>query len=337
MRIESSVTSVSWIPSEAVAGLPKLGFISGLTHYDEPPLDEIESLEKLEELFAAERFRFANRLSAWIEVQDGRVIDAGYSGRGYITCTRVKLGPIGEVLFQPAEFPELRAAPEMSDTNVRFVQTTGGRTGLPAPRPVRRKPRVQWVAPTVWTTLALTISADGSSTHELAGASSFPRHWIYAPDGQLVAKSGLADSREWFKTSFGLHSPWGNEDSKPFVTLAESALERQLSNAIMRGGERPSVRKLRAGSLLTAQGEPGRDVYLLLDGVLEVSVDEEELGELGPGAVVGERAVLEGGHRTASLRAVTNCTVAVASESQMDREKLMTLAEGHRREDLPTP
>jgi hypothetical protein len=337
MRIESSVTSISWIPSEAVAGLPKLGFFSGLTHYDEPPPDGIERLEKLEELFAAERFRFANRLSAWIEVEDGRVVDAGYSGRGYISCTRVQLGPIGEAMFQPAEFPELRAAPEMGVTTVRFLQTTGGRTGLPAPRPIRRKPHVQWRAPTVWTTLALTISADGSCTHELAGASLFPRHWIYGPDGGLVAKSGLADSREWFQTSFGVHSPWGNEDSKPFVTLAESALERQLSDAIMRGGERPSIRKLKAGSLLTKQGEPGCDVYLLLDGVLEVSVDEKRLGELGPGAVVGERAVLEGGLRTSSLRAVTSCTVAVADESQIDRKKLMTLAEAHRHEDLPTP
>jgi hypothetical protein len=29
MRIESAVTSVSWIPSEAVAGLAKTGFTAG--------------------------------------------------------------------------------------------------------------------------------------------------------------------------------------------------------------------------------------------------------------------------------------------------------------------
>ncbi len=37
MRIESSVTSVSWIPSEAIEGLPKLPFELGIGHYDEPP------------------------------------------------------------------------------------------------------------------------------------------------------------------------------------------------------------------------------------------------------------------------------------------------------------
>ena len=34
MRIEQTVTSVSWIPSEAVTGLNKAIFESGFTHYD---------------------------------------------------------------------------------------------------------------------------------------------------------------------------------------------------------------------------------------------------------------------------------------------------------------
>ena len=37
MRIESSVTAISWIPSEAVEGLPKLPFTMGMAHYDDPP------------------------------------------------------------------------------------------------------------------------------------------------------------------------------------------------------------------------------------------------------------------------------------------------------------
>ena len=35
MRIESSVTSLSWIPSEAVTGLNRAMFESGVAHYDE--------------------------------------------------------------------------------------------------------------------------------------------------------------------------------------------------------------------------------------------------------------------------------------------------------------
>jgi len=64
MRVESSVTSISWIPSEAIAGMTKMPFEIGMAHYDPPPPDVIEDLEALR---LADRFRFANRLSAWIE------------------------------------------------------------------------------------------------------------------------------------------------------------------------------------------------------------------------------------------------------------------------------
>ena len=93
------------------------------------------------------------------------------------------------------------------------MQTTGGRTGLPAPRRVKHPPFVQFKAPTVWTTLALTIHADGTSSFEVLGASKFPRHWVYDDDGKLAAKVGLADFKEWYRDAFGKHTPWGDEDS----------------------------------------------------------------------------------------------------------------------------
>jgi Cyclic nucleotide-binding domain len=330
MRFESSVTSVSWIPSESVSGMFNAGFAVGASHFDDPPP---EVLQDLDGLFAAEEFRFANHLAAWIKVDDGRVVDAGYAGRGYISRTRFGWDPQREVTFQPAEFPELRTEPEISATGARFSQTTGGRTGAPMPRPVSGKPYFQWLAPTVWTTLALTIGTDGSARGEMTGASPFPRHWIYDQQGKLIAKSGLAGFREWMRTAHGQHSPWGQEDDQPLVTVAESALERQLSATIMRGGVKPTVRKLAKGRLLTEQGKPGDDIYLLLDGVLSVAVDGTQVGELGPGAVVGERALLEDGRRTATLRAVTGCVIATAAKDQIDRDILASLAELHRREE----
>jgi putative drug exporter of the RND superfamily len=204
MRIESSVTSVSWIPSESMPGPLKAGFFVGATPYDEPPPEIIGDLD---EMHTAERFRFANHLAAWIEVEDGHVVDAGYSGRGYISCTRLGWGPRREMTFQPAEFPEIRTPPEITASGARFAQTTGGRTGVPMPRPVSGRPHFRWEAPTVWTTLALAIGTDGSSRGELTGASRFPRHWVYDARGRLVAKSALADFGEWFVTAHGPHSP----------------------------------------------------------------------------------------------------------------------------------
>ena len=75
-RFEHSVTSLSWIPSEAVEGGTRLAFDAGFTHYDPPPPERIEDLEALR---VADRFRFANVLRAWIEVDEhgARSTDCG--------------------------------------------------------------------------------------------------------------------------------------------------------------------------------------------------------------------------------------------------------------------
>ena len=117
------------------------------------------------------------------------------------------------------------------------------------------------------------------------------------------------------------------------VTAVESALERELSHSIMRGGAKPAVRKVKAGKTLVEQGEAGHELFLLLDGIIGVEVDGNELGELGPGAVFGERSMLEGGQRTATLRAVTPCKLAVVSAGDVDRDTLQRLSLGHRREE----
>jgi DNA-binding CsgD family transcriptional regulator len=61
--------------------------------------------------------------------------------------------------------------------------------------------------------------------------------------------------------------------------------------------------------------------------------DTAQVGELGPGAVIGERALLEHGYRTATLRAVTKCVIATAAKRHIDQDRLAGPAERHHRED----
>ncbi|HET9730944.1 MAG TPA: hypothetical protein VFR41_16050, partial [Acidimicrobiia bacterium] len=281
MRIEHSITTVSWIPSEAVTGLNKAVFESGVTHYDQPPPDVIDDLEQMGR---DDKFRFANRLHGWIEVADGRITAAGYIDGSVMGATTVRLGSKDLMRMAAIAYEQLRAEPEISDdgTSARFVQTFGGRVALPAPRRVNRPPFVQLSGPTVWTTLALTMHADGRAEWELAGASAFPRHWVFDDAGKLTAKAGLTDFKEWWRHSFGKHTPWGDEDSPALVTSVESALERELSATIMRGGEKPKVRKVKEGKVLVEQGQLGHEIYLLLDGVLRADVDGEPVAEIGP-------------------------------------------------------
>jgi hypothetical protein len=246
--------------------------------------------------------------------------------------TTVRVAKLGAT-FRAVSLPTLRPDPERADDAVTLVQTVGGRTGVPLPRRVTRPPFVQWAAPTVWTTLALTLRADGSNEVALAGASTFPRHWVYGADGRLTLKSGLTDENTWLTESFGARTPWGDHDTPALVVAVESDLERQLSQDIMRGDHEPEVRRIPAGGTLTRQGEPGDQLFLVLDGVVAVDVDGEVLGEVGPGAVLGERALLEGRVRTSTLTAVTPVRVAVAPGAAVDLDRLRELSLGHRRED----
>src|SRR5918995_442143 len=324
MRFESSVTAISWIPSEAVEGLPKIPFSMGVAHYDEPPPDVIDDLEAMTE---ADAFREANELHAFIEVDEGKIVDYGHLGRGHIGVTKVKLGP-REVSVPAVAMPTLQPEPEVGDDWVRFTQTAGGRTGVPAPRNVHGKPFFQISSALAWTTLSLTLHADGSAEHELVGASPFPRHWVYR-DGKLVEKSGLIDFKEWYRKAFGENTPWGKEDSEPFVTAVETALERDLSKTIMRSGGSSKPRTLDIDDTLVEQGDTSNELYLLLDGVLSAEVDGETVAEIGPGAILGERAVLEGGARTATLRAVTPVKAARAAADAIDTGALAEVSRGH--------
>ena len=132
MRVESSVTSLTWIPSEAIKGMPKLPFEWGVAHYDDPPPDRLIDVDALHE---HDLFREANELKAWIEVDDGQIVDYGYSGGGRIGVTRMKLGR-REVAFPAVQYPLIQAEPEASDGSVKFVQSAGGHMGhlVPAAR-----------------------------------------------------------------------------------------------------------------------------------------------------------------------------------------------------------
>jgi hypothetical protein len=322
MRFESSVTAISWIPSEAIEGMPKLPFELGIGKYDMPPPDRLEEGD-LERLRAADGFREANHLAAWIEVENGEIVDHAHAGGGLVGSTTFRLG--FKVTVPGVAFDVLQSY-EPGREAVRFVQTVGGRAGFPAPRRVRGRPFFRINSATAWTTLALVIRADGTSYHEVVGASAFPRHWIYDRDGNLAEKTGTVDFESWYREAHGDNTPWGSEDSDAFVTAAESALEREISRELMGGRMSPERRTLEEGDILVEQGQAGDELYLLLDGVLAVTVDGDEVAEIGPGAILGERASLGDGKRTATLSARTKCRVAVVPAELIDREELEDLS-----------
>lgn len=328
MRVESSVTSVSWIPSEAVQGVMKATFSSGLSHYDAPPPAHLSDLRSLRD---ADAFRFANDLRAWAEFDGDHVVAYGQDGGVVMGSTTVRVGPL-DATFAAVPMPDLRPEPVVGAGSVTFVQTTGGRTALPLPRRIAKPPFFRMQSPLVWTTLRLTLHSDGTAVPELIGASPFPRHWVYDASGALAMKAGVAEWKRWLGQPRWTATPWGEQESPVVVAQAESDLERELSVGLMHSDGKPRVRSLPEGAVLAEQGSPGDSLFLVLDGVLEVVVNGAKVGDLGPGAVIGERAILENCPRTATLTARTPVRVAEAPADALDREALARLARGHHRE-----
>ena len=66
-----------------------------------------------------------------------------------------------------------------------------------------------------------------------------------------------------------------------------------------------TVREFAAGESVTTERDFGHSLYFVEDGAADVSIAGERVGSVGPGDVVGERAVLTSGRRTASVVATS--------------------------------
>ncbi len=222
MRITSSITSVSWIPEGSVTGLARVPFSLGVTHYDDRPPARLGDIEALR---GDPNVREVNRLEAWIEVRDGRIVRSGYGeNAGFVGSTTLDMG-FTRVTVPGRARAALRRRPLVSSHTARFVQTVGGRTGMPFPRLTARPPFVAWNSSTAWTTLVLTLNANGRKDGWLLGASPFPRHFLYDEDGNLTGDTSVTDFSWWFSTHYGRETPWGGYDLEP-LTIREFATAR---------------------------------------------------------------------------------------------------------------
>jgi CRP-like cAMP-binding protein len=74
-----------------------------------------------------------------------------------------------------------------------------------------------------------------------------------------------------------------------------------------------------AGQMLIERGKPGPGLYVVVEGHVVVEAPEGT-HELGPGSVVGERALLSAaGMRTARVRALTHGAVIAVERAEIDR------------------
>lgn len=79
-----------------------------------------------------------------------------------------------------------------------------------------------------------------------------------------------------------------------------------------------SSRELSPGDVLCRQGDYESDVFVLVDGKASVSIDGKDVAVVEGGEVVGELSMDRGGHRTATLTAITPLRVLVLDPREVD-------------------
>jgi CRP-like cAMP-binding protein len=87
-----------------------------------------------------------------------------------------------------------------------------------------------------------------------------------------------------------------------------SALSRKELERVARAADELT---LTAGHKLVVEGDVGREMFVIVDGQATVTRNDNVIAVIGPGAAVGELALLDHGPRTASVTCDTECTVLV--------------------------
>ena len=75
---------------------------------------------------------------------------------------------------------------------------------------------------------------------------------------------------------------------------------------------------VKAGTALMREGESASSFVVLVSGTAEVTRNGEHVADLGPGAMIGEMAILMDRPRTATVTATSACEVLVGERRNFD-------------------
>jgi len=84
------------------------------------------------------------------------------------------------------------------------------------------------------------------------------------------------------------------------------------------------------GTVLTHEGDVGREAFVFVHGTAEVTRDGVTVAEIGPGDVVGEMSLLDGGPRSATVTATSDIEALVLTRPAFDTVLAEVPAFAHR-------
>ena len=80
-----------------------------------------------------------------------------------------------------------------------------------------------------------------------------------------------------------------------------------------------NIQTFAAGETIFTEGTTGREMYVVLEGSVEIRVGNKTLDVTGPGGVFGEMALIDSNARSATAIAKDDCTLASVDERQFLR------------------
>ena len=84
----------------------------------------------------------------------------------------------------------------------------------------------------------------------------------------------------------------------------------------------PEVKSYPAGEFIFQEGEPGKTMYLVIEGQIDLVVGKAVVEIAKPGAFIGELVMIDDAPRSAAARAKTDCRVF-----PIDEERFRSLVE----------
>ncbi|MCB9795037.1 MAG: cyclic nucleotide-binding domain-containing protein [Alphaproteobacteria bacterium] len=97
----------------------------------------------------------------------------------------------------------------------------------------------------------------------------------------------------------------------PLFSHLDASSRRQLAPFL-------SVRQLAAGEVFVREGEPGEELFVVIDGEIAIERGGVELVRIGPGKHLGEIALVLDSPRTATAKAMRPSRVGVLHRDQVD-------------------
>ncbi len=72
------------------------------------------------------------------------------------------------------------------------------------------------------------------------------------------------------------------------------------------------------GQVIFWEGQPGAEMYVVIEGEVDILVRSKEIDRVGPGEVLGEMALIDSCDRSATAVARTNCKLVMIDRKRFE-------------------